>query len=126
MKKGFAMLATSVALASGVLLTTGAPAFAIEDGNWECKDTGNGSLCVRYINNYTGVDIAYDKRNGEPITARFSYTSGGSTYYDDGYFTQKANKRKTFAWNNTNPSGCVTGYITAFGQSPIPSKTICR
>jgi hypothetical protein len=98
---------------------------AIADGTYSCRNIGNGDLCVRFINGYSGVDIWYHKRAGAPVRVRFSYAAGNFTHYDDGDFVQHAGEIRTYAWNGTNPGGCVVGFINPSGQSRIPSNTIC-
>src|SRR5689334_19627002 len=57
---------------------------AVLDGWWSWTPLTNGRLGVRFINNYTGVDMRFEKTGGSCIYGRFGYSSGSWTHYDNG------------------------------------------
>ncbi|GAB1646342.1 hypothetical protein [Krasilnikovia sp. MM14-A1259] len=102
----------------------------LPDGVWHCDGLDNGQLCIRFINNYTGVDERYDKRSGDPISIRFLYydnsAASGVPHSDNGAVTIAANQSRSFAWNNTYPRQCVQGVMSVNGVDLIVTERICR
>lgn len=99
----FAAIATSFGLA--------APAQA---SPYPCAPVGNAGneICIQHVNNNTGVRIWYWKRVGNPVTVRFSYTSGSFGHYDDGWFVASIRSTEwSYVWNNANPGRCVNGTL---------------
>jgi hypothetical protein len=87
-----------------------------------CSNIGNGNLCIRYINGYTGIDMKYEKTAGSTIRARFSYRdyTRNQNYWDNGTFSISARQTRSFAWNGVYP-GCVRGFLNVEGQGQFVS-----
>lgn len=101
----------------------------VPDSVWYCHYLPNGNLCLRYINNYTGVDIHYDKNAGGTITAYFSYVDLVSDRtHCGGPFTESPGETKSFAWNNVNPPPdmAIVGWMNVDGQGPFNTPVLHR
>ena len=89
-----------------------------QDGVWYCSGLTNGSLCIRYVNNFTGIDVHYAKRAGSKIIVRFSYASHtdgvliGPSAWGDEY----AGGLNSAIWNNAS-------HVTDCMQGVMESKT---
>ena len=96
------------------------------DGQWYCNYVSSNRLCVRYINNKASVDVKYEKNEGDPIYARFSYHdyTFNSDHWDGGQFRQVKNTTRSYAWYNVWP-GCVRGFLNVSGGSQYASPQIC-
>jgi hypothetical protein len=91
--------------------------------------TAGNEICIRFINNNTGVDMGYFKRAGNPVTVRFSYQSGSFRNWDGGWFTAVRGiptTPYTYAWNGTNPGSCITGYLHVSDGSQYSTGQLCR
>jgi hypothetical protein len=134
-----------LALLAGALLALAAPAAAAPaaaaaptaaalppaqtqavDGTWYCNWVSTNRLCVRFVNGKSTVDAKYEKNEGNPITARFSYHD--YTYnrdrWDGGSFQQVKNTTRSYAWYEAW-SGCVRAFLNVSGGSQYASPQIC-
>jgi hypothetical protein len=84
------------------------------DGVWYCSPLTNGSLCIRYVNNFTGIDVHYEKRAGGKIIVRFKYAShtNGTLSQPSAWGDEYAGGLNSAIWNNaSNVSDCMQGVM---------------
>lgn len=100
-----------------------------------CKDIGNGDVCIRLgdISNgkYNEITVWFTKRAGAPVTLRLGYFPGAKL--DEGAFTISAGQVRGYTWYNqpVNPSlACVTGALRTGGapnwSGVIYGGSVCR
>jgi hypothetical protein len=88
---------------------------------WYSLQLSNGTLLARFINNYTGIDVEYQKSGGSEITADFRYYNNTTlkVVEDSGSFTETAGQTRSYAWNNQGSLDCVdvAMYVSSEGAS---------
>jgi hypothetical protein len=101
----------------------------------QCRDLGNGRLCVTALKNWlgtwTGIRVTYAKYAGEPIIARFHFrdTKTGAEGWDQGWFGQNSGDTRSFDWQYKWESGknCVMGYMDVQGQGTFDTQNpVCK
>lgn len=113
-RRGTKAVGATLTLLTVVLTAT--PANATPSGEWRCSSLSNGRLCIRYINNYTGVDMRYQKYSGNAVLARFAYVYSGGIRWDAGEFWILANQTMSYAWNYSYPPNSIQGLMRVSGQ----------
>jgi hypothetical protein len=121
------MTGTAAAVAGTATCYISSPAidsvdvWSVQDGVWYCHYLPNGNLCLRYINNFTGVDIHYDKTAGSTIKAYFSYVDliTGTPHCSGGAFTENVGDTKSYAWSTVtpHPDNAIIGWMDVQGQT---------
>ncbi|GAA4594962.1 hypothetical protein GCM10023107_32300 [Actinoplanes octamycinicus] len=124
---------------SVTVLSTGGDYIKVTDSKWYCSSLSNGSVCIRYINNFTGVDVKYVKTGGSKLSVRFSYGSHvrGAATSPGAWQTISSGQTKSTVWNNASILGdCLQGHMETKNSSgasagnfytPVISKgtTVC-
>ncbi len=136
MKSGFARLVVSAALALGTL-AGGVPAQAavpqpqptytyVDAATWYWRSLDKGTLGVRFLPDYEGVEVMYQRRNYATMWAKLSYGNSrtGKRYGTSDWQQAQPNGAVRRQWYGA--PGCVSGRLYLKDGTFFDTPTICR